>query len=248
MKIINTSLHPESLAPEEFDSYLSQGWYRMTQYLFSISHLFSYRSFDIDRVWWLRYHINAIQSHRSHRRIENLNSRFEVKYDKFESISTEDEALYSRYYQFIDFDGYSSLASCLFDEKEDKKLFNTYTITVLDGANQIAKAYIDLGEKAVLAKVNFYDPDYAKYSLGKFLILKTIEFMRKNDYEWYYPGYIVVDRPKFLYKLFLGKESAEYYHPDSETWKRYCDSILLPEQRTEEEEHLLRNVYFRFFR
>ena len=118
----------------------------------------------------------------------------------------------------------------------------------MDGANQIAKAYIDLGEKAVLAKVNFYDPDYAKYSLGKFLILKTIEFMRKNDYEWYYPGYIVVDRPKFLYKLFLGKESAEYYHPDSETWKRYCDSILLPEQRTEEDEHLLRNVYFRFFR
>ncbi|MFM7770909.1 MAG: hypothetical protein ACKO8Q_10170 [Bacteroidota bacterium] len=46
-------------------------------------------------------------------------------------------------------------------------------------------------------------------------------------------------RPKFDYKLFLGKESAEFYNPDLENWLPYSDSIMEPETRTEEEQKLL---------
>ena len=248
MKMINTSLYPESLLPEEFDNYLSQGWYRMYQYIFSVSHLLNYNTFEVDRVWWLRYPIHAIQSHRSHRKISKKNSNFEVRVEKFVSITAEDEDLYKLYFESIDFEGYYNLNTCLFDNKEDIGLFNTWSISVYDNGRLIAKALIDLGEKAVMAKVNFYDPAYAAYSPSKFLILKTIDFMREYGYEFYYPGYLVIDRPKFLYKLFLGKESAQYYHPDTKTWKPYCDSVLLPEVRTDEEEDLLKDVYFRFFR
>jgi arginyl-tRNA--protein-N-Asp/Glu arginylyltransferase len=248
MKIINTSLHLESLSPEEFDGYLSQGWYRMYQHVFTVSHLLNYETFEVDRVWWLRYSIEDIQSHRSHRKIRNRNIGFEVKIEKFSSITTEDEELYKLYFESIDFEGYENLSTCLFDNKEDIGLFNTWSISLYDKGKLFAKALIDLGEKAVLAKVNFYDPAYAAYSPSKYLILKTIDFMREQGYEYYYPGYLVVNRPKFLYKLFLGKESAQYYHPDTETWKPYCDSILLPEVRTEEEEDLLKDVYFSFFR
>ena len=77
-------------------------------------------------------------------------------------------------------------------------------------------------------------------------MLKTPEFMRDNALIWYYPGYVIVGRPKFDYKLFLGKESTEYYDPETETWKPYTDEILKPELRTEDGEHLLYNVYFPF--
>lgn len=245
MKLINTSYYPDSLSAVEFDTYLSKGWYRIQQYIFSISHLFDYENFDISRVWWLRFHINQIQAHRSHRRIRKLNAGFEVKVEKFSSITSEDIELYNRYYQAIDFPGYPDLNSCLFDNQENKNIYNTWTITVFDKGVPCAKAFIDLGEKAVMAEINFYDPAYACYSPSKFLILKTIDFMRDHGYEWYYPGYIVVNRPKFNYKLFLGKEAAEYYHPDTETWQLFCESILLPEKRTEEEEDRLLDLYFR---
>jgi arginyl-tRNA--protein-N-Asp/Glu arginylyltransferase len=99
-----------------------------------------------------------------------------------------------------------------------------------------------------MAKVNFYDPAYESYSPGKFLILKTLEFMREKGYEWYYPGYIIVDRPCFNYKLFLGKESAQYYCPDDEVWKPYNDKIMEREVLSDEDFNYIHNVVFSFWR
>ena len=218
MKIINTSLYPDSLPKNEFDNYLAKGWYRMTQNIFSVTHWFNFETIEVDRVWWLRYHIQNIQSHRSHRKIRKMNAEFDVEYEKYDEIPKEDHLLYDRYYEWIQFDGYISLDRCLY------------------------------GEKAIMAKVNFFDPDYAKYSPGKFIMLKSIDFLREKGFEWYYPGYVIVNRPKFDYKLFIGKESAEYYDPEIEKWKPYDDAILRPEILTEEEKSLLEDVYFRFWR
>ena len=248
MKIINTTIYPESLSPAELDEYLAKGWYSMSQHIFSITHWLNYETFDVDRVWWLRYHIQKIQSHRSHRKIRKMNSKFEVKYEKYDVIPEEDQLLYDRYYEWIQFDGYISLDRCLYGEKENKNLFNSWSINVLDKDKVIAKGIIDLGQKAIMAKVNFFDPEYTKYSLGKFLMLKSIDFMQQNGFEWYYPGYIIVNRPKFNYKLFLGRESAEYYDPETEKWNPYDDKIMIREIRTEEEKRLLEDVYFRFWR
>ena len=60
--------------------------------------------------------------------------------------------------------------------------------------------------------------------------------------------HLIVNRPKFDYKLFLGKESAEYYDPETEIWKSYDDVIMSPEIITEEEKRLLEDVYFRYWR
>jgi arginyl-tRNA--protein-N-Asp/Glu arginylyltransferase len=248
MKIINTSLYPDSLPKNEFDNYLAKGWYRMTQNIFSVTHWFNYETIEVDRVWWLRYHIQNIQSHRSHRKIRKMNAEFDVEYEKYDEIPEEDHLLYDRYYEWIQFDGYISLDRCLYGEKENKKIFNSWSISVLDQGKVIAKGIIDLGEKAIMAKVNFFDPDYAKYSPGKFIMLKSIDFLREKEFKWYYPGYVIVNRPKFDYKLFIGKESAEYYDPEIEKWKPYDDAILRPEILTEDEKSLLEDVYFRFWR
>ena len=87
MNIINRSRRPKSLSPTEFDNYLSKGWYRMHQYIFSISHLLDFENFVVNRVWWLRFNVANIQSHRSHRRIRKLNAGFEVVIEKFTSVS-----------------------------------------------------------------------------------------------------------------------------------------------------------------
>jgi arginine-tRNA-protein transferase len=248
MTIINTVHYPESLLPEEVDDYLSKGWYRMTQYIFSVTHWLNAETLEVDRVWWLRFHVNAIASHPSHRRILKDNAKFEVRYEPYTEISLDDLVLYERYWQHIQFDTYDTLAGCLYGEEENKNLFNSWSIGVYDDGVLIAKGIIDLGHKAVMAKVNFYHPAYAKYSLGKFLILKSLDFMREKGFEWYYPGYLLVNRPRFNYKLFLGKSSAEYYDPETETWKPYHDDLLIPEVLSDEERRLLYEVYFRFFR
>lgn len=248
MKIVNTTIYPDSLEPSELDNYLGKGWYRMAQHIFSVTHWPNYETLEVDRVWWLRFQIDRISTHRSHQKIRKMNSRFEVKYEKYDTIPESDHSLYKKYYQWISFDGYPTLTSCLYGDGLNKNIFNSWSISVSDKGKFIAKGIIDLGEKAIMAKVNFFDPAYERYSLGKYLMLKSIDFMLENGYKWYYPGYIIVNRPKFDYKLFLGKESAEYYNPDIENWKAYDDDIMIPENRNEEEENLLSNVYFRFFR
>ncbi|MFZ9718989.1 MAG: hypothetical protein ACO3BD_06495 [Chitinophagaceae bacterium] len=246
MKIIHDFIDPETLSPDEFDTYLAGGWYRMYQRLFTVTHWLNCETFEVDRVWWLRYHIDRINKHSSHQRIIKKNRDFEVEFEKYEGISEEDRALYNKYRLWITFDGYITLRSCLYGKEENKHLFNTWSVSVRDEGKLIAKGLIDLGTTSVMAKVNFFDPDYAAYSPGKYLMLKTIDFMRMQGLSWYYPGYVIVGRPKFDYKLFLGAESAEYYDPEVSDWKPYHPEIMQPEQRTEEEEQLLEDIYFRF--
>jgi arginine-tRNA-protein transferase len=247
MKIYNYKIDLDHLSADEFDDYLAKGWYRMYQDMFTVTHWLSHDDYKVDRVWWLRFNVHKILSHRSHRKILKRANEFTVKYEKYDSVSDEDELLFQKYNSSTNFEGYQSLKQCLYRKEENQEIFNTWSVTVSHHDQIIARGIIDLGETSVLAKVNFFYPVYKKYSMGKFLMLKTLEFMQERGLEWYYPGYIIVGRPKFDYKLFLGKDSAEYYDPEIEAWRKYCDEIMKPEVRTEEEKNLLENVYFRFF-
>lgn len=248
MKIIHDFVEPESLSPEDFDAYLAKGWFRMYQRMFSVTHWLNGDTFDIDRVWWLRFELSQIQQHKSHQRICKKNARFDVQYEKYDGISEEDKALYRLYREWIRFDAYDDLAQSLYGNEDNKNIFNSWSIAIRDEGKLIARGIIDLGATALMAKINFFDPAYASYSPGKYLMLKSLDFMRTKGLKWYYPGYIIVDRPKFDYKLFLGEESAEYYDPETEAWKPYHPDIMKTEIRTEEEQDLLEDVYFRIFR
>lgn len=246
--IYNRSFSPDHLSPQELDKYLAEGWYRLHQNMFSITHLRNYENNNVDRVWWLRFPVSEIKFNRSHRRILSKNSQFKVSIEKYNYVSELDEQLYETYKVGIKFQTNSSLHDNLYRDESDKQIFNTWTINVYDQQKLIYKGIIDLGEKAVLAKVNFYDHNYKKYSPGKFMILKTIEFMKEQGFEWYYPGYIIVDRPSLNYKLFLGKGFAQYYDPDKDYWNPYNDSILQEEEVTREEYNFIHNVVFRYWR
>ena len=98
---------------------------------------------------------------------------------------------------------------------------------VYDGDQLIAAGYFDLGDTAAASILHFFDPQYARYSLGKYLILLTIEYLKDQGYEYYYPGYVVEGLPKMDYKLFLGKEEAEYFDPEAVAWLKFDDNILI---------------------
>jgi arginine-tRNA-protein transferase len=236
MKIYNYTEQPDFLPAEDFDDYLARGWYRMYQYLFTVTHWLNGDTFEMDRVWWLRYDVSKTLVHASHKKILKKAAHFTVTVDPYQQIEAEDAELYSRYRAWISFDGYDSLSKCLYNDGENMELFDTWAISVRDGERLIAKGLIDLGSNAVMAKVSFYDPEYVKFSPGKLLMLLETQFMRQQGYQWYYPGYVIVGRPKFDYKLFLGRETAEFFDPEDETWKPFCASIMEPEIRTEEEE------------
>jgi hypothetical protein len=56
---------------------------------------------------------------------------------------------------------------------------------------------------------------------------------------------VIVGRPKFDYKLFLGRETAQYFDPETESWKPFCERIMDPEIRTPDEEIELIQLFIR---
>lgn len=59
---------------------------------------------------------------------------------------------------------------------------------------------IDMLKDGISSIYFFYDPDFAKYSLGTFSILKQIELAKKLSLSWIYLGYYVEDCNSLNYK------------------------------------------------
>lgn len=222
---------PESLSPEALDEYLARGWYRMHQTIFTTTHLLHE---ELYRVHWLRFPLSQIRSHTSHRRIRRLNASCKVVIEDVAAIQPEHEELYRRYRESINFEGASSIHHSLNGEEESgQTIFRTKSISVFDNDKLIAAGYFDLGQTAGTSILHFFDPACKGRSLGKYLVLLTVDFLQSEGYEYYYPGYVVAGNNKMDYKLFLGKEAACYFDPASGDWLSFSEAILNPELMSE---------------
>jgi len=221
---------PKKYSARMIDRFLAKGWYRMKQKIFTTTHnSYGDGPENLNRVWWLRYNINEFLEHSSHRKIIKKTRDFEITVDKYLDNNHEEHDLYAIYRNYIDFDGYENLSEYLYGKYKTVNKFNTYVIRISDKGKLIGVGLFDKGTYAAASGIHFYDPEYAKFSLGKLMILKTIEFMKANKLKWYYPGYIVVGRPKLDYKLFLGKDIAQYFDYETKSWLKFKDEILIPE-------------------
>jgi arginyl-tRNA--protein-N-Asp/Glu arginylyltransferase len=220
----------DNFTPVDLDRALSLGWFRMRQFIFTTTHL---NPEECNRVHWLRYPLREIRSHRSHRHIQKINSLFRVLIDRHTQIRADHEELYSRYHRENNF-GAESIFQALIGEDEDRSVFKTYCISVYDGDQLVAGGYFDTGELSAASILHFYDPQYKRNSLGKYLMLITADYLRAQGFQYYYPGYVIAGKTKMDYKLFIGKEATQYFDPSSHSWKYFEDSILLPETLTEE--------------
>lgn len=211
------SFQPFSLTGRQLDQLLALGWYRMHQEVFTTSHV---QLGDVYRVHWLRFAVEKLQLHTSHKRTHQRARNFNYSVEDF-ILSEEYKELHHRYRASINFEGAPSIQDCLFGKSEvSTSIFQTKTISIYDGKRLVAVGYFDLGEKSAASILHFFDPAYAWYSLGKYLILLTLAYLREHKFHFYYPGYIVEGNPKMDYKLFLGIEEAEYFDSLSVEWKR----------------------------
>lgn len=187
------------------------------------------------RVHWLRMPVAEIVDRRQHRKIRRANSSFRVVIEDFKEIREDHEELYARYRASITFEGADSLRHSLFDDA-DYNIFQTRCISVYDGEKLIAGGYFDTGVTSAAAIQNFYDPDYRRYSLGKYLMLIAVDDLRSKGFSYYYPGYLIAGRDKMDYKIFLGKEVTQYYDPETKRWEGYHEGIHLTQAPENDED------------
>ena len=75
-----------------------------------------------------------------------------------------------------------------------------YEVLYFDNNKLIAVDLIDILDDGISSIYFYYDPDYEKYSLGKFSLYNQIKFAKEKKKKWIYLGYYVQDCPSLSYK------------------------------------------------
>ncbi|WP_400192772.1 GNAT family N-acetyltransferase [Hymenobacter sp. B81] len=202
-----SSAAPEIIPGPVLDYYLSQGYYRMHQDLFTCQFLPIAGGFYT--VHWLRVVLAEVQFGPAQRRLLRLNEQFTSTLRPFR-LSDEYENLYARYRAAIDFDAPETVEAFTLAGARHNA-FPSGVIELRDGPRLIAVGIFDAGQRSLAGIMNFYDPDYRRHSLGKYLMLLKINFARQQGMTHYYPGYLVQGYPKFDYKLFAGPAATEVF-------------------------------------
>jgi len=208
------SSSPQSLLRgDALDYYLGQGYYRMQQDLFTCQFV----PFDgrIYTAHWLRLVLPRVEWGAEQRRLLRRNARFTAAIRPFRAEVYEE--LYARYWQHITFDASPTVADILLGDATHN-VFNTHVIELRDGDRLVAAGIFDYGERSLAGILNFYDPAYRQYSLGKYLLLLKTEHARYLGLDYYYPGYVLHDYPKFDYKLFPSLAATEVYDSIRGRW------------------------------
>jgi arginine-tRNA-protein transferase len=214
--------YPHELGTDQLDAFLEKGWYRMGQGIFTTHYIV--QQDEVYRVWWLRYALKHWTLSVASKKIKKSNRHFTVEIVPMH-INEAIETLYSQYRSQLDFEPATSVQHWLYDIA-DKNIYDSWLIQIKDGEQLIAAGIFDNGLFSIAGIMNFYHPDYKKYSLGKYMMLLKMEYAQANGKHWYYPGYIVQHYPKFDYKLFAGKNAAQIFIPEFNRWVWWSDDLL----------------------
>lgn len=214
--------YPASINGKQLDVFLAKGWYRMGQGIFTTNYVIQESRFF--RVYWLRYNLQRLQMGTQARQVLKYNRQFTYTVKQLQ-ITDEVESLYSLYRSSLSFEPAESVSSWLLDNQANN-IYDSLIIEIRDQDLLVAAGIFDNGQQSIAGILNFYHPRYKKYSLGKYLMLLKIEQAISMGKQWYYPGYIVKDYPKFDYKLFVDKAAAELYIPEHNSWLQYNADLM----------------------
>ena len=207
---------------EALDYYLAQGYYRMQQDLFTCQfvpfedHLYT--------AHWLRLNIPLVRWGPEQRRLLRRNARFAATIRPFR-LSAEHEELYARYHAAITFDAAPTVEAVLLGGAAHN-VFNTQIIELRDEDRLVAAGILDLGARSLAGILNFYDPAYHRHSLGKYLLLLKTDYARRQQLDYYYPGYLVHGYPKFDYKLFACAAATEVFDSVAGQWQPFSRAAV----------------------
>lgn len=216
------------LAPEVMDTMLSYGYYRMQQSLFTVDYAHTDDRQRV-RVIWARVCLRHFQPNHRHLKLAKRCRSFQLSLYPA-AITDEIEQLYSEYRASIDFDGNDSVASCLVGEHKGPDFFPGRMWQVRDNGRLAGVGYFDEGKSSCAGILNFFHPDYAKYSIGLWMYLEGIRYAAETGKSYFYPGYIAMGYSKFDYKLLAGQERIELWDPAKAEWIPYGSSIHAAQQ------------------
>ena len=202
------------IPPSKLDEYLSRGWFRMGQMIFTC-HLLCFSN-EVYSTVWVRLHLQGYQLKKSLRKLQKRNDRTFRSVIRRAIFDEERQRLYEAHKKR--FEGYipGSLRESLFG-MEERNIYNTLEVAVYDEDQLIAISYFDIGHDSIASIMALYDPNYSRYSLGIYTMLKEIQYGVDQGKEYYYPGYVVPRYGKFDYKLRLGE--MEYFNVPNKQWE-----------------------------
>lgn len=235
--------NPTELSLEELDDYLAKGWRPMGQSIYTC-HFSFFGKKELYSTLCTRLPLKTYQFRKSLRKLLRQNDK------KFHAIarpafnSSEKEHLNQTYRQHFNDKAPESLE--FFLGPDGQNVFQTYEIAVYDTEKLIALSFFDMGKASLYSKMGIYDPDYKKYSLGFYTMLKEIEFGLTHNKAFYYPGYVTPFYPMFDYKLRIGP--VEYLDLQSGEWHPYHDlkedniPVVRIKNRLREMQQLLKDI------
>lgn len=219
--MFTTHHHPQRLTKLQLDQYLEQGWFRMGQSIFTCYFLHVRGS--IYSTVWIRLNLQQHAFSKSQRKvIRKVESNFEVRIHPA-VFDLEKELLYEKYKKRFEEPIAASIKASLMDDFE-QNIYDTYEVSIYDNNKLIGVSFFDIGEKSAASIMGIYDPDYSKYSLGYYTMLREITFCIEHDMTHYYPGYIVPGYQRFNYKLRIG--NVEYFSPEEKRWKSFREENI----------------------
>lgn len=210
---------PLIITADELDAYLAKGWFRAGQTIFTTNFL--HFGGTLYSALWLRLKLPDFELSKSQTKKIQASNRFDFFIRPFK-LTEEKEQLYADYKTGINFNTAASLHQLLFDYQEISP-FNTYEVAAYDSGQLIGLGVFDLGKNAAAGIVSFVHPDYKKFSLGKVLILKKIQFSKSLGKVHFYPGYFAPGYPTFDYKLTFGKSCTEFLDVKTSQWLPISD-------------------------
>ncbi|MBT1696957.1 arginyl-tRNA--protein arginylyltransferase [Fulvivirgaceae bacterium PWU4] len=206
--------HPQKLLPGELDGYLERGWFRMGQTIFTTNFL-NFRH-QLYGAIWLRIVLPDLTHDKQQQKLMKRNAGFRTEV-KRASINAAKEELYAKYKLGISFEVSSSLKELMY-RNSLHDLYHTLEVCVYDQGKLIGAGFFDIGATSGAGITSFYDPDYKKYSLGKYLIYQKLEYCKASGLSFFYPGYFVPGYSFFNYKLGIGTEALQYLDFSSQHW------------------------------
>ena len=186
------------------DNLLRFGYYRMTNDMQTCQYIIN-EHYQLLNVLWARYKVDEANNPLEHKLFKR-NRRFKIVLSDF-ILNDEILALGQKYCNFRPFE--VKFEASYFLNHDGVNLFDTRTIQIYDGTKLIAVGYFDEGLDAIMGLKNIYDPEYAKYSLGKFMMLCKMQYCKQRQIQFYYPGYIACESTIFDYKLFFNPECIQ---------------------------------------
>ncbi len=212
--MFSESISPKIISKTELDQYLSKGWFRMGQTIFTTNFL-NFNNHFYSAIW-LRSSLDEFNEDKKLVKFKKAIAGFTIEI-RPAFLTDEKEELFDRYKTTVTFEASSSLANLLYG-KENYSIYDTYEVVIFDEEKLIACGFFDIGKESAEGISSFYDPDYKKYSLGKLLIYLKMNYCKSIGLKYFYAGYFVPHYPAFDYKLEIGKNTLQYFNYKEEKW------------------------------